>query len=168
MEGIEHELERMEWYLMKTSHKTSGKNWNSWMKRTEKKMTTCATNEIESNLRRKDWMELLRKFNNEKNKLVVDLWITSQNYEVITNHNQKRLNTWEERRNAKLHFKRRWRINCTSKGKKERYLNSFDKNLDELLKKELNHEEPPWRTPVTKGWWDRMKDEKNKMSLAVI
>ena len=25
---------------------------------------------------------------------------------------------------------------------------------------ELNHEEPPWRTPVTKGWWDRMKDER--------
>ena len=23
-------------------------------------------------------------------------------------------------------------------------------NLDELLKKRLNHEEPPWRTPVTK------------------
>lgn len=32
--------------------------------------------------------------------------------------------------------------------------------LDELLKNELNHEEPPWRTPVTKGWRDKMKDER--------
>ena len=41
-------------------------------------MTTCATNEIESIFRRKVETELLRKFKNEKNKLVVDLWITSQ------------------------------------------------------------------------------------------
>ena len=36
----------------------------------------------------------------------------------------------------------------------------FHQNIDELLKKELNHEETPWRTPVTKGWWDRMKEER--------
>ena len=29
--------------------------------------------------------------------------------------------------------------------------------LDELLKNELNHEEPPWRTPVTKGWRDKIE-----------
>ena len=157
MERIEHELERMEWYLMKTWHKTSGKNWKSWMKRTEKKMTTCATNEIESNVRRKDWMELLRKFNSEKNKLVVDLWITSQNPKVITDHKWKWLDSWEERRNAKLHFKRIRRINCTSRRKRTRYLCSSNKNLDEHLKNELNPYKPPWRTPVTKGWWDRIE-----------
>ena len=43
------------------------------------------------------------------------------------------------------------------------YLSSFDYNLDEILKNELNHEEPPWRTPVTKGWWDRMKDERIRL-----
>ena len=37
--------------------------------------------------------------------------------------------------------------------------------LDELLKNELNHEEPPWRTPVTKGWWHRMKDEGIRWAL---
>ena len=30
-------------------------------------------------------------------------------------------------------------------------------------KNELNHEEPPWRSPVTKGWWDRMKDERIRL-----
>ena len=54
------------------------------IERTAKKMTTCATNEIESNLRRIErscW-----KINNEKHKLVVGLWKTSQNYEVTTRH----------------------------------------------------------------------------------
>ena len=60
------------------------------------------------------------------------------------------------------------RINCTSKIKKERYLSSFDKNLDELLKNELNHEEPPCRTPMPKGWRDKIEGWKNKMSLAMI
>ena len=45
------------------------------------------------------------------------------------------------------------------------YLNSANKNLDELLKKRLNHEEPPWRTPVTKGWWYRMKDDRIRWAL---
>ena len=31
------------------------------------------------------------------------------------------------------------------------------------MKNELNHEEPPWRTPVTKGWWDRNEGWKNKI-----
>ena len=93
----------------------------------------------------------------QKELLVVDLWITSQNYAVISNHKRKWLDSWEEQRNAKLHFKRIWRINCTSKSKKERYLSSFDKNLDEHLRNELNHDEPPWRTPVTKGWRDKIE-----------
>ena len=42
-----------------------------------------------------------------KNKLDVDLWKTSQNYEVIADHKRKRLNIWEERINAKLHFRRK-------------------------------------------------------------
>ena len=50
----------------------------------------------------------------------------------------------------------------------ERYFNSTNKNLDEHLKNELNYEEPPWRTPVTKDDEIGMKDEKNKMGLAVI
>ena len=37
--------------------------------------------------------------------------------------------------------------------------------LDKLLKNELNHEEPPWRTTVTKGWWDRNEGRKNKIKL---
>ena len=84
---------------------------------------------------------------------------------MITGHKRKWLDSWEERRNAKLHFKRIRRINCTSRRKKKRYLNSTNKNLDEHLKNELNHEEPPWRTPVTKGWWDRMKDERIRWAL---
>ena len=31
------------------------------------------------------------------------------------------------------------------------------------MKNELNHEEPQWRTPVTKGWWDRNEGWKNKI-----
>ena len=56
-------------------------------------------------------------------------------------------------------------FNCTSRREKKIYLNSATKNLEELLKNELNHEEPPWRTPVTKGWWDRMKDERIRWAL---
>ena len=84
---------------------------------------------------------------------------------MITDHKRKWLDSLEERRNAKLHFKRIRRINCTSKSKRERYLSSFEKNLDEHLRNELNHEEPPWRTPVTKGWWDRMKEERIRWAL---
>ena len=50
---------------------------------------------------------------------------------------------------------------------KKKILELRQQNLDELLKKRLNHEEPPWRTPLTKGWWDRMKDEKNKIKAWV-
>ena len=56
------------------------------MNKAEKKMTTCATNEVESIFRRKVLNGVVEKINNEKNKLVVDLWKTSQNYEVITDH----------------------------------------------------------------------------------
>ena len=33
------------------------------------------------------------------------------------------------------------------------------------MKNELNFDEPPWRTPVTKGWWDRNEGWKNKIKL---
>ena len=105
---------------------------------------------LEGRVERSCWQNQQRK-----NKLVVDLWVTSQNYELIADHKRERLNSWGEWRNAKLPFKRKRRIICTSRCEKKRYLNSSNKNLDELLKNELNHEEPPWRTPVTKGWWDR-------------
>ena len=51
----------------------------------------------------------------------------------------------------KIHFKRIWRINCTSRCEKKRYLNSTNQNLDEVLKNELNHEVSQWRTSVTKN-----------------
>ena len=47
----------------------------------------------------------------------------------------------------------------------EKILELHQQNLDELLRNELNHEEPPWRTPVTKGWWDRMKEERIRWAL---
>ena len=31
------------------------------------------------------------------------------------------------------------------------------------MKNELKHEEPPWRTPVTKEWRDKMKDERIRL-----
>ena len=37
------------------------------------------------------------------------------------------------------------------------YLSSSEKNLDEHSKNELNHDDPPWRTPVTKGWQDKIE-----------
>ena len=96
----------------------------------------------------------------------MDLWITSQNHKLITGHKRKWLDNLEEQRNAKKSTSKEiWRINCTSRREKKRYLNSTEKNLDEHLKNELNHEEPPWRTPVTKGWWDRMKDERIRWAL---
>ena len=39
----------------------------------------------ESILKKKDWTELLKN-QQQKNKLVVGLWKTSQNYEVTTGH----------------------------------------------------------------------------------
>ena len=126
------------------------------MKRTEKKMTTCATNEIESNLRRKDWMELLRKFNNEKNKLVVDLWITSQK---LWGDNQPQTEMiWVAEKNEEMQ-------NSTSKeygdlialrDEKKRYLNSTNKILmntwrvDQIIK---NHrEELRWQKDDEIEW----------------
>ena len=50
----------------------------------------------------------------------------------------------------------------------EKILELFQQNLDGLFKNELNHEEPPWRTLVTKGWRDKIEGWKNKMSLAMI
>ena len=49
--------------------------------------------------------------------------------------------------------------------REEKILELHQQNLDELLKNELNHEEPPWRTPVTKGWRDRMKEERIRWAL---
>ena len=129
-------------------------------------MITSTTNEFEGILRNKDWMELV-KIKQQKNKVVVGLWKTSHHYEVISDHKWKRLNSWEKRRNAKLHFKRKWRIVCTSRREKKRCLN-FSNKFWMNLKNELNHEEPPWRTPVTKGWWDKIEGWNNKMSIAMI
>ena len=36
---------------------------------------------------------VVEKINNEKNKLVVDLWIPSHNYELIADHKRKILNS---------------------------------------------------------------------------
>ena len=44
-------------------------------------MTTSTTNEFEGILRKKDWMELL-KIKQQKNKVIVGVLKTSQNYEV--------------------------------------------------------------------------------------
>ena len=52
-------------------------------------MTTCATNENESICRRKGLSGVVEKINSEKNKLVVDLWVTSQDHKVITGHKWK-------------------------------------------------------------------------------
>ena len=57
-----------------------------WDKGTKKKITTSATNELESILAKQDLTELLGKTHNKMNKLVVGLWKTSQNYEVTTGH----------------------------------------------------------------------------------
>ena len=55
------------------------------------------------------------------------------------------------------------RINCASRCKKKIYLSSAYKNLEEPLKNELNHDDPLWRTPETKGLWDKMKDERIRL-----
>jgi hypothetical protein len=56
------------------------------IKRTEKRTTPSITNEFEgASLQRKNEQSCW-KINNEKNKLVVGLWKTSQNYEVTTGH----------------------------------------------------------------------------------
>ena len=93
-------IERMEW------------------KRTDERTTTSTMNEFDSifigRIERSCW-----DIQQQKNKLVVDLWITSQDHKVITDHKWKWLDSWEERRNAKLHFKRIRRINCTLRSKKK-------------------------------------------------
>ena len=84
---------------------------------------------------------VVEKINNERITL---LWTYQNNskIEVKLCHNQM-LEYLGKQRNAKLHFKIKRRINCTSRCEKKKYLNSTDKNLDEHLKNELNHEEPP-------------------------
>ena len=71
---------------------------------------------------------VVEKINNEKNKLVVDLWKTTQNYEVKLCHSLM-LEYLRRRRNAKLHFKIIRRINCASRREKKRYVNSTNKIL---------------------------------------
>ena len=89
---------------------------------------------------------------------------TTQNFQW----NYTTTNVWIAEKNEEMRnstSKEIRRINCTSIRKRKRYLCSSNNNLDELLKNELNHEEPPWRTLVTKGWWDRMKDERIRWAL---
>ena len=45
----------------------------------------------------------------------------------------------------------------------EKILELHQQNLDELLKNELNLKEPPWRTPVTNGWRNKIEGWKNKI-----
>ena len=55
-------------------------------------MTQILRKELKEKLNEKNLEGLngvVKKINNEKNKLVVGLWITSQNYEVITGHKRK-------------------------------------------------------------------------------
>ena len=46
---------------------------------------------------------------------------------------------------------------------KEEYLSSSGKNLDEHLRNELNHDDPPWRTPVQKDDEIELRDERDKI-----
>ena len=52
-------------------------------------MPTSATNDLGKHPSKKVVTEFLGK-NNEKNKLVVGLWKTSQNYEVTTCHSREK------------------------------------------------------------------------------
>ena len=54
-------------------------------------MATSATIELEKASLGEGSNGVVEKINNERNKLLVDLWKTSQNYEVITDHKRKRL-----------------------------------------------------------------------------
>ena len=52
----------------------------------QKKMPTSATHELEKHPCKEELNGVVGKINNEKHKLVVGLWKTSQNYEVTTGH----------------------------------------------------------------------------------
>ena len=126
-------MERIEQELLKTG-------WNdTWWRHDTKSPERIERELNEKNLEGRI-ERVVEKINNEKNKLAMVLSVTSQDHKVITDHKRKWLDSWEERRNVKHHFKRIRRINYTSKSKKERYLSSFDNNLDEHLRNELNHE----------------------------
>ena len=43
---------------------------------------------------------------------------------------------------------------------RRRYLSYPRRILMNTWKNELTHEEPPWRTPLAKGWWDRIQEWK--------
>ena len=53
----------------------------------KKKMSTSVTNELGKHPCKEELNGVVGKNNNEKNKLVVGLWKTSQNYEVTTGTN---------------------------------------------------------------------------------
>ena len=71
---------------------------------------------------------------NEKNLegRIERIWIFEKNEEMQ--------NSTSEENEELLHFETR----------EEKILELHRQNLDELLKKELNHEESPWRTPISK------------------
>ena len=155
----------MERYLTWGTTQNLRKTWKSGMRRTGKKMTTSTMNEIESILRRKHWPELLRKSTTKRISLLWTYGKTSENlrWNFATS---KCVNSWEERRNAKLHFRRKKMKNYLRfETREEKILELHQQNLDELLKNELNHEEPPWRTPSTRRWWNKMKDERIRWAL---
>ena len=61
-------------------------------------MPTSATNELGKHPSKMVTTELLEKTNNEKDKLDMVLWNTSQNYEVITCHTRKKIGLIRTRR----------------------------------------------------------------------
>lgn len=131
-EEIEHELHKMEWHFARWTRNASGRieivEWKE--------------------LRRKDWTELLRKSTTTESSC----WgLMEKNLKTWWNYTiTKCLKSWEERRKCKTPLQKNTENYLHFKTWEEKILEIHQQNLDELLKNELNHEEPPWRTSVTK------------------
>ena len=80
--------------------------------------------------------------------------IPQPNAWISRNNEEKQNSTWKEYGEL-----------IALRDEKKRYLNSTNKNLDELLKNQLNHEEPPWRTPVTKDDEIELRDGNYKIKV---
>ena len=85
-EGIEYDLDKMRGYLMKSTTHCLRNKCKNGIKRTEEKTTSSTSNELEKASLGEGSNGVVGKTNNERSKLVVGLWKTSQNYELRVCH----------------------------------------------------------------------------------
>ena len=164
MEGIEHELHKMGWHLTRIKRTDT---WRDDQRNASERIERMEWRERMSEQELPPRMNLIASLEEGLNGVVEK--INNKRISLMWTY-QKQLKTWGEimpQPNAWISEKNEEMQNSNSKeneelfalrdARRKKILELHQQDLDELLKNELNHEEPPWRTPVIKGWWHRIE-----------